>query len=571
MPHQKTLFGLGFRPKHYQDLMLSRRKHVDLLELMTENYLHHATAKRSFLDRLAEDWPLALHGVSLSIGGTDPLNMAYLHQLKRLIQRLRPGFVSDHLCWTTFRGHNSHDLLPLSYTIQTLNHVATRVEQAQDVLGCQLFFENPSAYVSFQASTLDEGQFLAELCKKTGCGVLLDVNNLYVSQKNLGLDPTKYMSYLRPEWIAYLHIAGHTNQGTLLVDTHDHPVADDVWDLYEKVAASLPDTPTILEWDGDVPPLSTLLGELDQARLRHKKALLSGPHRWPQPSAEPPPQDGIPPTHEPWPELQHGFFELITHRSNQPSAAKHCSLLLDMTLPAPANIGLKVYRDAYWARLLKVLRGTYPSLTKVLGTRPFSEICSDYLEAFPPSEPDIKFAGQHMSLFFHTRFRSENILVPQDLLADIAALEWAKYDAADDLEEDEGVPLDLLSKLSPEAWPIALFEFTPKLRVIKSRWKIGPVLDATAKDEVAAHPELENSAYFVSKKQGTVEVAMPLWEESLLFELLRLRKTFAEALEKTKNEELTAHDIAQGVTWLSQWCSDGLVTRISAGGREITL
>ena len=564
MQSGKNIFGLGFRPKHYEDLLATELKHVGLLEIMTENYLHHATVKKTFLDDLAGIWPLAFHGVGLSIGGSDPIKKDYLELLKKLADRLNPTHISDHMCWTSYRGHNAHDLLPMASTEETLTHVASRVISVQDVIKRRLYLENPSAYISFGCNVLEEAEFLAELCAKTGCGIILDVNNLYVSQRNLGVAPDAYFSKLPSDAIGYFHVAGHTNLGDILVDTHDRPVHKDVWLLYQKAAKKAPLAPTILEWDGDVPPFSIVLKELNRARIEHKKSSSILPTEAFIETTIPKKVKGKK-SADTWEETQSRFFSLITDSASQEYRSKSESSLLNDSVPAPPDLGLKVYRDAYWVRLLKVLRETYPTLCRTLGIRHFSDLLIDYLKVYPPSEPDIKLAGQHLASFFLNSVQFAELLVPIEALSDIASVEWAKYDASDDFENTHKITVETLAKLPTEAWSGAIIEFVPGLRIVKSNWSINSIFDPTSNALDLKNLYPEKSAYLIRKDCNEVKTSQAHSNECSLLEYLREGIPFEEALHISLDGQLESEDITRGVTWLSTWCAEGLIARISSG------
>ncbi len=258
-------FGLGLRAAHY-DSVLRERPPVDWFEIISENFMHAHEGYWEFLEDLRRDYAFVMHGVSLSIGGTDDLDQDYLSRHKRLIDHLRPAVVSDHLCFTGLGGHNTHDLLPLPYTIESLEHVAARVAKVQDILGRQLVLENPSSYLQFAQSTMPEWAFLAELANRTGCGLLLDVNNIYVSGFNHGFLTDTYMDALPPQAVIYIHLAGHRNLGTHIVDTHDEPVISPVWQVYAQAIRRFGPKPTMIERDDKIPEFAELLQELSQAR-----------------------------------------------------------------------------------------------------------------------------------------------------------------------------------------------------------------------------------------------------------------------------------------------------------------
>ena len=258
-------FGLGLRVDHYEEILRDAPA-VDWFEALTENYLVPGGKPLHYLTRVRERYPLALHGVSLSIGSTAPLDRGYLEQLKALASRIEPAWVSDHLCWTGVASRNTHDLLPLPYTEEALRHIIARVRTVQDVLGRRILLENVSSYVAFRDSALSEWQFLAEVARGADCLLLLDVNNIYVSSVNHEFDPHEYLAGIPPERVQQIHLAGHENHGDYLIDTHDHPVPDPVWQLYAAALARLGPVATMIERDDRIPPLAQLVAELDEAR-----------------------------------------------------------------------------------------------------------------------------------------------------------------------------------------------------------------------------------------------------------------------------------------------------------------
>ncbi|MGE0853200.1 MAG: DUF692 domain-containing protein [Geminicoccaceae bacterium] len=258
-------FGLGLRPQHYEEIVASPGK-VSWFEALSENYMVPGGNPLYWLDRIRRDYPMALHGVSMSIGSIDPLDMRYLDDLRALIDRVQPMWVSDHLCFTGLRGMNMHDLLPLPYTEEALDHVAERVMRVQDHLGRRLVLENVSSYVTYAASELTEWDFIAELTRRADCEILLDVNNVYVSAFNHEFDARTFLRAMPRERVRQFHLAGHINKGTHIIDTHDHPIIADVWDLYAEAVRLFPGVPTMIERDADIPPYLDLVAELDIAR-----------------------------------------------------------------------------------------------------------------------------------------------------------------------------------------------------------------------------------------------------------------------------------------------------------------
>lgn len=260
--------GIGLRATHYREV-LETRPPVAWWEVHSENYFGAGGAPHYYLERIRAHYPLSLHGVGLSLGSADALNRDHLEKLKRLIARYQPALVSDHLSWSSVDGRYLNDLLPLPYTEEALVHVAHRIEEAQDYLGRQLLIENPSTYLQFVESTIPEVEFLCALVERSGCALLLDVNNVYVSARNHGFDAAQYIHAVPADAVQEIHLAGHTvkryEDGEILIDTHDDVVCDAVWRLYDETIRTIGPRPTLIEWDMKVPPLSVLLAEASQA------------------------------------------------------------------------------------------------------------------------------------------------------------------------------------------------------------------------------------------------------------------------------------------------------------------
>ena len=258
-------FGLGLRKPHYA-AFLEHRVAVDFLEVISENFMVDGGRPRQILRDIRSRYPVALHGVSMSIGSADGLDPAYLARLRALVDEIDPLFVSDHLSWSRIEGFNSHDLLPLPYTREALDTVAANIDRAQNGLGRTMLIENPSSYIDFAPADMTEWEFLDALCARTGCGLLLDVNNVFVSASNHGFDPIAYLDGLPHGRVRQIHLAGHSKGKELLIDTHDQPVPASIWDLYAHVMPRLGPVATMIERDDDIPPLAELLAELDVAR-----------------------------------------------------------------------------------------------------------------------------------------------------------------------------------------------------------------------------------------------------------------------------------------------------------------
>ena len=258
-------FGLGLRTDHFQEV-LETKPDIDWFEVVSENFMVDGGKPKYYLHAIREHYPMVMHGVSLSIGSTAPLNMDYLRQLKTLTNELQPEWISDHLCWTGIDKANSHDLLPLPYNEEAIKHVVDRIQQVQDFLGRRILLENVSSYLTYQHSEMTEWQFYNEIINRADCHALLDINNIYVSARNHHFSPEDYLQGINKNRVRQFHLAGHTDYGDYVIDTHDHDVCDPVWELYQKALFHFGWVSTMIERDDNIPPLTNLLTEINKAK-----------------------------------------------------------------------------------------------------------------------------------------------------------------------------------------------------------------------------------------------------------------------------------------------------------------
>jgi len=302
--HENLGLGVGLRSVHFAHI-LNRRPAVDWFEIISENFIDSQGRPRYVLDQIAERYRVVMHGVSMSIGSTDPLDMEYLKKLRRLADAIGARWISDHLCWTGVLTRNSHDLLPVPYNEETLRHVVDRIGVVQDVLGRQLVLENPSSYVEFSDSTMSEWEFITRMAEEADCGLLLDVNNVYVSSVNHDFDPIEYVRSMPHDRVVQFHLAGHTNMGTYCIDTHDGRVIDPVWELYRLAYQLTGGVSTLLEWDAKIPPFDEMHAEVLKARQYIGDQLEGLPTAAPAPQATGTPSDSLPqPLHFIAPDVQ---------------------------------------------------------------------------------------------------------------------------------------------------------------------------------------------------------------------------------------------------------------------------
>jgi len=265
-------FGLGLRTDHYKHI-IEHKPAVDWFEILSENYMVPGGKPLAYLDQIRQDYAMVMHGVSMSIGSTDPLNTRYLDKLKTLIDRVEPAWVSDHLCWTTVDHVNSHDLLPLPYNEAAIQHIVNRIQAVQEHIGREILIENLSSYVTYHSSEKTEWEFVNEIARRSGCFLLVDINNIFVSANNHHFDPRDYIDGIDSDRVMQFHLAGHSYHGDMIIDTHDHPVCESVWDLYQYALQRYGAVSTMIERDDNIPPFDELREELTRAENLAKQTL----------------------------------------------------------------------------------------------------------------------------------------------------------------------------------------------------------------------------------------------------------------------------------------------------------
>ncbi len=264
--------GIGLRPQHWNRI-LEEKTQVDWFEIISENFMGREGSSLRTLEKIRQNYPIACHGVSLSIGSADPIDPEYMKQLKALVDRVSPLWVSDHLCWTSINQLHSHDLLPLPQTQAVVKHLVEKIDQVQNYLGRSILLENVSSYVSFKESDMKEWDFITEVARRSGCGILLDINNIYVNAFNHKFETKEYLAGIPKEYVAQFHLAGHTDRKTFLFDTHSARMTEPVWDLYKLAVEKFGNVPTLVEWDDEIPQLDVLLDERRRAMEIEKNVL----------------------------------------------------------------------------------------------------------------------------------------------------------------------------------------------------------------------------------------------------------------------------------------------------------
>jgi uncharacterized protein (UPF0276 family) len=538
-------YGLGLRRQHYEDI-LRERPRVDWFEILTENYLVDGGKPLHYLERIRADYPLAMHGVALSIGGVDPLDSDYLRRVARLAERIEPAWISDHLCWTGIDGINSHDLLPLPFTEEALAHVADRVRAAQDFLGRQLLLENVSSYLRYAHSTIPEWQFLAELAQRADCLLLVDVNNIHVNAINHGFDALDYMRGLPVARVRQLHVAGHLDCGTHLIDTHDRPVSDIVWSLLGAALRRFGPVPVCIERDADVPPLAELLGELETARAIGARAL-----------AEVSPQDDCARRHEP--DVSIAGLPL----RDSLSAVQACVLERGVAPPwvvESATLArdprIAIYAHAYRARLVEALGHDFGALRQWLGDDSFAELVGAYVGTYPSRRRTLRDVGRELPAFLHAvePYRQQVALV------ELARFEWALCDAFD-AADAPCLARDDLAALAAAEWPLLRLHFHPSLQCL-------PLTGNTPARWCALNAG-ETPPVFVAAERDTVWLVWrhelkllfrPLDEfERAAFEAFRGGAPFAAVCEQLADLEPAERVPPLLAGLLQRWLEEGLI------------
>lgn len=376
-PHFKRIgFGMGLRPSHYP-FIFENKPALDWFEIISENFMDTGGRPVRMLEKILEDYPVVMHGVSLSIGTVDPLNSEYLQKLKNLAAWVNPPWISDHLCWTGVAHKNTHDLLPVPYTEEALKNIVSRIKQVQDVLGRPIVLENPSTYLEFTSSTMSEWEFIARMAEESGCGLLLDVNNVYVSCYNHRWDPKTYIDALPLHRVAQIHLAGHTNKGTHIIDTHDDHVIDEVWALYRYVIAKAGPISTMVEWDDKIPEFPVVMEEV--AKARKWAAASEGPV--PLPSFQSfrhniRPSERLTPLSEEMDDMQTAILQGNGEVMNPD----------ERIVPKPdfsPQEQIESYINGYRYRLFDIVAMDYPALKSALGREKFNALIDAYVEATP--------------------------------------------------------------------------------------------------------------------------------------------------------------------------------------------
>ncbi|HVF15179.1 MAG TPA: DUF692 family protein [Acidimicrobiales bacterium] len=509
-------YGVGLRDVHFRHLLHTPPAEwdVDWFEIISENFFDDYGFASHALEHVAAHRPVVMHGVSLSIGSTDPLDTGYLAKLRALADRVQPAWISDHLCWTGVNGAVAHDLLPMPLTRSSLDHVADRVRAVQDYLGRPLVLENPSTYLEFKASEIPEWEFLGLLAEETGCGLLVDVNNLFVGAYNHGFDPVSYIEGLPADHVVQVHLAGHRDRGSHLLDTHDRPVPDGVWSLYAQAQARTGGVSTLLEWDADIPPFPELVAELDKARDVPVGSPSATAASGPRPSVPTAARTGGCDLRA----LQGWMLDACV-RTVVPSDPLDIVSRVRGSDRCSAEGRLEIYARGYLARLLDSLRNEYRVLRALVGDQVFDLFARGYLDACPPRSPSMLDLGAGFASYLEqTRPRPFGPPGAVDALpASLARLERARVEAghARGVEGDAvDVAVDALRLMSTPGVVVC----TPEsLRLLRLDFPLTDVLDAVERGDQATVPPAADTCYAVARSRYRVRVhVLERWQFEFL-------------------------------------------------------
>ncbi len=542
-------FGLGLRSPHYEHI-LTHWPDVDWFEIISENFMDNEGKAKQTLARIKERYPIAMHGVSLSIGTIDPLNSMYLKQLRTLIDWLNPPWVSDHLCWTGIAHKNTHDLLPVPYTEEALHHIVSRIKQVQDAIGRPLVLENPSTYLEFTDSYIPEQEFLSRMAEEADCGLLLDINNVFVTCFNHRLSPQAYLDALPLDRVVQIHLAGHTNKGTHIVDTHNSPVVDDVWALYHYIISKCGTINTMIEWDEDIPAFETVYAELQKAKALTRSSA---------------PVPTLPDFSEPH------YYPITNQRV---AYAERLALMQDSILPGasidsnsnpeswirpkpdfPANAQLEVYALGYRIRLYHVLKPDYPVLTHYLGEQSMDKLLKDFVNTIPSTHYNIDRYAEHFPSFLHTHLSDKFAHALCQLETIIASLAFAP--------ETPSISQADMQHLSPDAFLTTRFSMHPASALLSLGGAVNRYYQQV-RDGLTPSPITEQPSYLlVYKHEGTIWRLELEKEEYTLLNTLQTYPTFTTALDALSKDETVniAPITEQFATWFARWLQNGVFSR----------
>ncbi len=604
--------GLGLRHQHYPVITETWPK-VDWFEAISENYMDTGGRPIHILEKVRQHYPIALHGTALSIGSTDSLNQNYLKQLKKLVDRIDPFIVSDHLCWSGAEGEALHDLLPLPFTEEAIQQVVGRVQKVQEFLKRRILLENVSTYVTYQYSEMSEWEFLTEVAKRSGCGILLDVNNVYVNSVNHQFNPHDYLKNLPAATIGQIHLAGHTDMGSYLFDTHSAPVIDSVWQLYREALKLFGPISTLIEWDEHIPPFERLLKEAEKAKVIYREFEQSLPVIARRPKADeaisrfeiaaPTKKRGLAMTSQiSLSEIEQWMKSKIQPRTPSPSPLPLLGgeekgegvIILNPQGGATGEERLSVYANGYVARIRESLKEVYEAIHFVLGDERFDLLCRDYAFRYPSHDYNLNFVGIHLPEFLSviasdpkgrrkarakqsqssgiasSAFGLLAMTTKFPFLVDLAKLEWLIWKAFHAFDESPVNP-ETLKNISPDDWETMRLIFQPSVSLLSSAHSVLDIWRARPPNCAAGSPLAEKKKtvslsadwsrpqkILVGRKQDQVRCEPLSPQQFRLLEGLISGKTLGDVCERLAEDSSEEIPIT---AWFSNWMSEGLIAR----------
>ncbi len=535
-------FGMGLRSVHYPDIVDVWPKEVDWFEIISENFIETDGKPKRTLEKIQEHYPIVMHGVSLSIGSTDPLNKDYLKKLKRLAAWINPAWVSDHLCWTGAHGINTHDLLPVPYTEEALHHIIPRVKQVQEYLERPILLENPSSYLGFCDADMPEWEFLARLAEEADCGLLLDVNNVYVSAFNHRFDPKTYLDHIPADRVVQMHLAGHEHHGTHIIDTHSDHVTREVWALYRYAAQRFGTVSTMIEWDEKIPAFAVVLEEVRKARAQAKLSVDALPEMATAPQENA--RAGFT-----YPALLDVFQgAILSGDIEQAEPDKWIAPKKDF----PPEKQLSTYTTGYRLRLFDAVGEDYPATAYAMGKEDFDLWLRTFIERTPSTVTNLGRYAPQFAVFLkdHT----------SPFAVELAALEAG---LAEIFEAQESKPLSraAVAVLSPEAFLAALFSPRNASRLYTFSYPVNSYYSGFREGKKPPLPDPEKSWLLIYRHEDEN------WRMTLEEGEYHFLKALAEGMKVQEAAEIAGNacnigekELPQHLQrWLARWLEHGVL------------
>lgn len=533
-------FGLGLRSQHYQHIF-DHKPSVDWFEIISENFMDTEGRAKTNLAKIKELYPIVMHGVSLSIGTVDPLNSEYLAKLKKLIKWAQPLWISDHLCWTGVAHKNTHDLLPVPYTDAALKHIVQRLKEVQDYLEMNIALENPSTYLEFKNSQMAEAEFIAQMVEKSGCELLLDVNNVYVTCFNHGLDPQVYLDSLPLNKVKQIHLSGHSNKGTHIIDTHDDHVIDEVWNLYKYVVNKAGRTPnTMIEWDDNIPEFPQLFAELEKA-----KNAAQDPKNYVLPQIALNNLKQKPAKETSLLDAQNLMQDAIMVGTNFASKPEKWIRKKDKFSPTKQ---LSIYVDSYRYRLNDITAEDYPVLQKYLGDQKFNQLIWDFVNTAQPNHFNIARYTLKLQNFIENKF-------PHDVFAhELCRLETAIAQLSD-AKETEVLTSKDLENMTPELLMKSVLKPREALELHQFSHQTNSYYQKIM-DEKKVRPIKENSYLAIFRHEDKI------WRMDLeKDEFALLKKIFSGVKVGDALNRIPESQTQNISRWFARWINNGLLAK----------